>query len=212
MPLYRNIYILFSVLILAYLLYFFYFLHQANSQNHDLPVTERSLIAIYTGGHNRIDVGLNLAKQRPQDMVLISGVGAAATFNSILRHNNIDQNGIKSLEIIISDDAKNTYDNTVETDICASLQGVDTVILVTSNYHMPRALKLFNAISDLKVYPYTENSKDLSFKGLLSNSKTFKMVAREYHKYVAFSLHHLLHHYFKLLGVAQSDDYQNFNY
>jgi uncharacterized SAM-binding protein YcdF (DUF218 family) len=56
--------------------------------------------------------------------------------------------------------SKNTYENALETRYWALEKKVNSILLITSNLHMQRALFLFDKLSGLRVTPFAINSSD----------------------------------------------------
>ena len=83
----------------------------------------------------------------------------------------------------------NTYSNAYETLKWAKKNNIKKFILITSNYHMPRAfLEFKNRMPNLKIftYPITPNKHDV--KMWLSSFQTFSLIFSEYCKYLIAKL------------------------
>ena len=62
-------------------------------------------------------------------------------------------------------------------------------ILITSNYHMPRAILEFkNVMPSLKIYTYAITPKKHDIKNWLTSYKTFSLVFTEYCKFIIAGL------------------------
>jgi uncharacterized SAM-binding protein YcdF (DUF218 family) len=53
---------------------------------------------------------------------------------------------------------KNTYENALETRYWALEKKINSILLITSTLHMPRAEFLFNQLSGLRVTPHAVNN------------------------------------------------------
>ena len=156
---------------------------------------ESSNIVILTGGANRIKDGLKIIEDFKNSKninykILVSGTGMGFTksslkkklgpnFNSQLIQCCIDLDGI----------SKNTSTNAIETFKWASKNDIKEFILITSNYHMPRAILEFNNIMpNLKIYTYAIIPEKHNIENWLSSYQTFSLIFKEYCKYIVASL------------------------
>ena len=152
-------------------------------------------IVILTGGANRIKDGLKIIEnfQNSKNInykILVSGTGMGFTksslkkklgpnFNSQLIQCCIDLDGV----------SKNTLTNASETFKWTSKNDIKEFILITSNYHMPRAILEFkNVMPNLKIYTYAITPKKHDIKNWLSSYQTFSLVFTEYCKFIIAGL------------------------
>ena len=152
-------------------------------------------IVILTGGANRIKDGLKIIQNFENSKninykILVSGTGMGFTksslkkklgpnFNSQLIQCCIDLDGV----------SKNTLTNASETFKWTSKNDIKEFILITSNYHMPRAILEFkNVMPNLKIYTYVITPKKHDIENWLSSYQTFSLVFKEYCKFIIASL------------------------
>lgn len=183
-----------------YVCFFVYFLYISNHIDSKLPDGNNNLVVIFTGAPNRIQYGINIA-HKTGNAVLISGVHSDSSTAEVLRRNGIDSLSIDQKRFYIGRFARNTYGNAVEADTCAMIHNYDSIILVTSRYHMPRAIKLLQLMTDLPIYPYPEDSVELSGPSLLANLRFFNIVFLEYNKYLKFKVDFILMNYYRLFNL-----------
>ena len=82
--------------------------------------------------------------------------------------------------------ALNTLGNAVQTRRWALAHNFNSLIVVTSAYHMPRALaEIAHQLPDVALIPYPVVSDRLRIEPWWSNSDTTKLVLSEYLKYLA---------------------------
>jgi uncharacterized SAM-binding protein YcdF (DUF218 family) len=134
----------------------------------------------------RLVAGARLSRNL-QIPVLFSGRGNsldAASTSGIVERYLIDL-GIAPSRIIIENNSKNTYENAVfSTAICRE-KGFSQPILVTSGYHMKRAVQIFND-QDMRVLPFPLNldtwkGKSYSWESYLpGNFQRSAIALREY--------------------------------
>ena len=118
-------------------------------------------VIVLTGGKGeRIIEGYKQLKNSNQKKLFISGVDD--TFNSevvLVNILNFDQEIVECC-IEVGYLSKNTYENALETRYWALEKKIDSILLITSNLHMQRALFLFDQLSGLRVTPFAINSSD----------------------------------------------------
>ncbi len=98
-------------------------------------------IVVLTGGKGRIGTGVRLLKAGAGRSLILSGVDADADMDSIFI------NGIERSvrdRITLEKRSGSTYENAMEVKRIAVEKGFRSVILVTSSYHMKRALLIFS--------------------------------------------------------------------
>ncbi len=152
-------------------------------------------IVILTGGTNRIKDGLKIIKdfrksKKINYKILVSGTGIGFTKNSL--KNQLGSNfNPKLIQCCIDLDnvSKNTITNASETFRWTQKKGINEFILVTSNYHMPRAyLEFKNIMPNLKIHTYSITPKKHDIENWLNSYQTFGLVFKEYCKYIFASL------------------------
>ena len=109
-------------------------------------------IVIATGSEGRLEAGLTLILGENADRLLISGTGAGVTKPDILRVANengqLDEARLKQvIECCVDLDpaASNTQGNAIQSKQWADQHQLSQIILVTSDFHMPRAFQMFRA-------------------------------------------------------------------
>ncbi|KQT83534.1 YdcF family protein [Aurantimonas sp. Leaf443] len=96
---------------------------------------------------DRLTAGLALARRYPQARVLFSG-GVAALLEEDMPETEAARRlyadlGLEPSRLLLEDRARNTYENAVEAKALAAPRPGETWLLVTSAYHMPRAVGCF---------------------------------------------------------------------
>lgn len=125
-----------------------------------LPTSEIELreradgIVVFTGGASRVSDAMELLALGLGRRLLISGVyprnNSGEISRSLPEHNRL-------IECCVDLDrfATNTHGNAVETRRWVREQGFKSLIVVTSNYHMPRAIaELSRSMPDLRLIPF----------------------------------------------------------
>ena len=155
----------FFVTLLILILYDFTSFHsKIFSFNNSKPLTEN--LVVLTGGTNRIKKTLNLLGLYKNNKynLLISGAGKGFNKRTVSK---LSKNTSISRELIdccidIDNKSTNTYSNALQTLAWIKKSKINSITLITSNYHMPRALMEFKVIlKNIKIYPYVLNDKNL---------------------------------------------------
>lgn len=142
-------------------------------------------IIVLTGGHARLNAGLNLLKCQKGRRMLLSGVNKHLSNKSLIDALNLhDHNLIQHIDI--GRYALNTAGNAFETALWVKKYNYKTIYVVTNDYHMPRSLlELKMALPDIIFYPAPikdyKNSKQLWQH--LTLKQTTKLLA-EFLKYI----------------------------
>ena len=105
-----------------------------------------------TGGAERVETALKLLAGGRADVLLVSGVGAATDFPALARRAGVDP--ALRVRVTLGRAAASTRGNAAETAEWARANGVHSLIVVTSGYHMPRALaELSRALPEARLHP-----------------------------------------------------------
>jgi uncharacterized SAM-binding protein YcdF (DUF218 family) len=124
-----------------------------------VPAEEVSLerdadgIVALTGGASRITDAIELLASGRGKRLLISGANRATNSNEISRLNPEFEPWVRCC--VDFDRSLNTLGNAVETKRWAERRGFRSLIIVTSNYHMPRALaEIAHQLPDVVLVPF----------------------------------------------------------
>lgn len=118
------------------------------------PETRADGIVAMTGGAQRIGDAIDLLAKGYAKRLLISGVNENTSRDQIARLNP-GQRRLFDCCVDLDYRARNTIGNAIETRRWAEANGFDAIIVVTSNYHMPRTLvELDHALPNLQKIPY----------------------------------------------------------
>lgn len=95
-------------------------------------------IIVLTGGQNRINTGLDLLQAEKAHLLFISGVNQTVSIEKLVRLWKPDFEYVPCC-IAIGYEANDTEGNARESSEWVRRQDIDSIRLVTSNYHLPRA-------------------------------------------------------------------------
>ena len=145
-------------------------------------------IVVLTGGSARIADGLQLLSSGRGKRLLISGVNAT-TSETAIAHQVADYDRLMACCVDLDYSALNTLGNALQTRRWALEHGFHSLIVVTSMYHMPRALaELSHQLPDIALIPYPVVSDQLRIEPWWSNGTTTRLVVSEYLKYIVAKL------------------------
>lgn len=142
-------------------------------------------IVVLTGGDSRVSEAVRLLAAGSGQRLLISGVHPKTT-GAMLRRLNPEAARLFDCCIDLDRNARDTIENANETRRWLARRGFNSVIVVTSSYHMPRGLvELRRALPDLKLIPYPVASLKLPPHEWWAHPGMLRLLASEFIKYVA---------------------------
>ncbi len=142
-------------------------------------------IVVLTGGGGRIDSALHLLAEGRARRLLISGVNPSVDLKALA--GTIDQDLEVALAccVDLGRDARDTIGNAAEARDWAKAKGYSSLIVVTSDYHMPRSMaELAEAMPRVRLIPYPVTNPELHLDDWWSNASAFALLLREYGKYL----------------------------
>lgn len=154
-------------------------------------------IVVFTGGENRIQAAVGLLQEQRSKRMLITGVNPEISDQS-LRDTAAIKDEIFECCIEVDRRARDTIDNAEETTKWVRQNELQTVVIVTGAFHMPRAmLELSHALDqvDLIAFPVNVPTK----AGWWREGSRLRDLVREYGK---LSVVRMRDHYNWLTGQA----------
>jgi uncharacterized SAM-binding protein YcdF (DUF218 family) len=141
-------------------------------------------IVVLTGGASRVADALELLASGRAKRLLITGVNPGTTTGDIA-HQLVDFNRQLACCVDLDYSALNTLGNAVQARRWAIEHGFKSLIVVTSAYHMPRALAEFaHQLPEATLIPFPVVSDKLRIEPWWSNGATTRLVLSEYLKYL----------------------------
>ena len=143
-------------------------------------------IVVPTGGQARLHAGLDLLADGRAPRLLLSGVGQGITKDMIAQSLALDPDRAAQLAccVILDFQAENTKGNARATQKWANDNGLSRIVLVTSDYHMPRAaLEFAYHMPERTLILYPISAPDLADKSWYSDWQTLRLYSREFLKY-----------------------------
>ncbi|MGY3618683.1 uncharacterized SAM-binding protein YcdF (DUF218 family) [Bradyrhizobium sp. USDA 10063] len=143
-------------------------------------------IVVLTGGSSRISDAVELLAAGYGKRLLISGVHPTNAASDISRSLPDNHQPLLKCCVDLDRSAVNTRSNAAETRRWARERGFKSLIVVTSNYHMPRAIvELSHAMPDVELIPFVVIGDKWRDEPWWMSGGTLRLLLSEYVKYVA---------------------------
>ena len=141
-------------------------------------------IVVLTGAAARIPDAIELLAAERGKRLLISGVYRNTRSTEIARLTPLYSKYF-SCCIDLDRSALNTFGNAIQTRRWAREHNFNSLIIVTSNWHMPRAMnELAHQLTDVTLIPYPVISEKVKNDPWWQNSATARLLIGEYFKYL----------------------------
>ncbi|AIL13317.1 hypothetical protein IM40_07135 [Candidatus Paracaedimonas acanthamoebae] len=158
----------------------------ANSIQKDVlpPEQPTDAIIVLTGGAERVATGLSLLSRGLAQRLFISGVHEQVKIKDLLSQIPLNEREkINPATIDLGYAAANTTQNAQETAQWVRKNHIQTLRLVTANYHMRRSLLEFSQrLPEVQIIPHPISPKNFHDKMWWQWPGTFDLMIREYHK------------------------------
>lgn len=178
--------LIFDGVLFLFVLFFIGFAVFASGIEREPRATVRAAdgITVLTGGPDRIDQAMKLLAEGKGARVLITGVYRATTKEELKK---LASEGGQYFAccVDIDKEARNTIDNATETAEWVAQHQFHSIIVVTSNYHMPRALaELARVLPRVVLIAYPVIDKNVYLERWWTYPGTTKLLMSEYLKYL----------------------------
>jgi len=131
-------------------------------------------VVVLTGGAGRLEAGLSLLSQKKAATMLVSGVHQDVLARELSALTGAEL-ALFDCCITLDYAASNTLENAVETAKWTSKNKVQSLILVTADYHIQRSVVLFRkSMPNMLIIPFPVKTQIPTLK-----------LAKEYNKYLA---------------------------
>ena len=152
------------------------------------PASHADGIVVLTGGSSRVSDAMELLADGYGRRLLISGVHPTNAASDISRSLS-DNQSLLNCCVDLDRSAVNTRSNAAETRRWAHERGFKSLIVVTSNYHMPRAIvELSHAMPDIELIPFAVVGDKWRDEPWWTSGAAVRLLLSEYVKYVAAEL------------------------
>ncbi|WP_299810966.1 YdcF family protein [Tardiphaga sp.] len=149
------------------------------------PSAKADGIVVLTGGSSRVADAMELLAKGYGKRLLISGVHPTNGVSDLAR-SLPDSEKLLTCCVDLDRSAVNTRSNAVETRRWARERGFRSLIVVTSNYHMPRAIvELSHEMPDIELIPFSVIGDKWRDEPWWFSGPTLRLLLSEYAKYLA---------------------------
>jgi uncharacterized SAM-binding protein YcdF (DUF218 family) len=150
-----------------------------------VPERKADGIVVLTGGSSRVSDAMELLASGYGRRLLISGVHPTSTASDISRTLPENQSFMTCC-VDLDRSAVSTRGNAAETRRWVHERGFKSLIVVTSNYHMPRALVEFShAMPEITLIPFAVVGDKWREEPWWTSPATLRLLLSEYVKYIA---------------------------
>jgi uncharacterized SAM-binding protein YcdF (DUF218 family) len=141
-------------------------------------------IVVLTGGQERITQGLRLLSAGKAGRLFISGVNSGTSRRQLSALYPGNSNWFRCC-VDLGWRARNTIGNADETRSWVARRGLRSIILVTSETHMPRSImEMRRLMPDVVLTPYSVRTQQVQVKNWWWERHTLRIVLIEYIKFV----------------------------
>ncbi|NVN98269.1 MAG: YdcF family protein [Geobacteraceae bacterium] len=141
-------------------------------------------VVVLAGGKGRIEEGVKLYREGRGNTLFLIGVDPSVKKADLYK----EVKGLRSSEqVILENVSRNTLENAIFARELIVKNGVRSMILITSRYHMKRSLLIFRNIlpKDIAIYPHPVIGKS-SMESLWSHGGSMRLLFSEFYKYCLY--------------------------
>lgn len=151
-------------------------------------------IVVLTGGKGRLEEGFRRLASDAAPIMFVSGAGDDVRTGDLIRPLPPElQKKVRALgapAIVLGYRARNTIGNAEETQSWLNQNPKKSILLVTSHYHMPRALsEFYSVMPDLHIIAAPVIADDFP-ESWWQDKNSRDLALSEYHKFIASKLRH----------------------
>lgn len=175
------------ILFFLWLTGFFWFVERLPTYDEQRETPKGDVIVALTGGKGRITDAFTLLHAKAAPKLFITGVGTDVTLAELVAQ-DVPEPSRKALHhyqnhVHLGYVARTTAGNAREVNGWMVAHPVKSMVLVTSNYHMPRSLYLFrHAFPEVDITPSPSFGPTFSSGGWWRNRDVLALTFSEYHK------------------------------
>lgn len=158
-----------NIIFISFLLIIFFkeFYQLSNQNNFTISNNDYfDVIVVLTGNTNRIVKGYELLQSKHSKKMFISGVNPIVEkkdIKSIFQNNDNKKNNLFDCCVFLGKNAKDTRSNAIEVFKWMKSQKLNSAVLITSDFHMPRSILEFKKSNNhikIDYYPVKTNNKN----------------------------------------------------
>ena len=192
-----------GIVILMALVWLVGFLRFTDSIAREVPPKEikADAIAVLTGGAQRLGAGFSLLREGRGAKLFVSGVNTDVRPNDLhalaVEYNTKAWADFPHCCVELGFQAQDTRGNASEIADWVDAENIESLIVVTSNYHMPRAqVELHAALPGIRIHPHPVIARTVMLGSWWKWPGSLMLLIGEYHK--------LLLAGFRLMGTGRA--------
>ena len=165
------------------------YIYNAQEPKGTLDEHQIDMVVVLTGSMGRIETAYELMNNKDIPILFISGANSKVSFDILAKKHSWDESF--SHRIKIDNVSASTLDNAKLTRTFAIDNGVNSILLVTSIYHLQRSLLSFNKVfrnDNIQIIPYGTYIKPLKRNSWWRDYNLFRSIFNEYFKYQYYKL------------------------
>ncbi len=147
-------------------------------------ILEADAIVVLAGGKGRIEEGIRLFREKRANKLFLIGVDPVVRKSELYHQKPGDPTPDN---VILEKSSRNTLENAIYARDLLVENKVNSILLITSRYHLKRASILFrNTLpTEINIYPYPVDTGNLKTDWWY-NPGSFKLLFSEFYKYCLF--------------------------
>ncbi len=141
-------------------------------------------IVVLAGGRGRIEEGVRLYREHQARYLFLIGVDPSVRKSDLFRERRGEEGGEG---VLLEKVSRNTLENALYARDLILKKEISSIRLITSRYHMKRAILIFrNTLpKEVAIYPHPVDSKNLK-EEWWSHGGSFRLLFTEFYKYGLF--------------------------
>jgi uncharacterized SAM-binding protein YcdF (DUF218 family) len=172
------------IIAIAISVLFIYFTYETFSFRQREITTDA--IVVLTGGRGRVEEGVKLYRKNRAQWLFLIGVDPSVRKAELF----LEKHGERGGEgVFLEKISRNTLENALQAREFIRKKDVNSIQLITSRYHMKRAILIFQNVlpKNIVIYPCPVDSKNLK-EEWWSHGGSFRLLFSEFYKYSLFRL------------------------
>jgi uncharacterized SAM-binding protein YcdF (DUF218 family) len=180
----KGILLVVVIFVVAVSALFIYFTYETFSYRQRELTTDA--IVVLTGGRGRVEEGVKLYRKNRAEWLFLIGVDPSVRKSDLFREKSGERGGEG---VFLEKVSRNTLENALQAREFIQKKDVHSIQLITSRYHMKRAVLIFQYVlpKNIVIYPCPVDSKNLKEKWW-SHGGSFRLLFNEFYKYSLFRL------------------------
>lgn len=184
MSILKGLFSLAVVILLALAILFIDFVYKTFSVSQRTDKTDA--IVVLAGGRGRVEEGVRLYREHQASYLFLIGVDPSVRKSDLFRER---KGGAGGEGVFLEKVSRNTLENALYARNMILTKKVGSIRLITSRYHMKRAVLLFRSVlpREIAIYPHPVDTKNLK-EEWWSHCGSFRLLFSEFYKYCLFRL------------------------